>query len=63
MKELYTIDELADFLRVSPRTIRRYLKDGKIKGFKVNGKAWRFSDDEVARFIKEQQDSTSVNID
>ena len=63
MKELYTINELADFLRVSPRTIRRYLKDGKINGFKVNGKEWRFSDEEVSRYIQEQQKSTSVNID
>lgn len=62
MKELYTINELADFLRVSTRTIRRYIKEGKITGFKV-GQAWRFSDDEVARYIQELQESTSVNID
>lgn len=61
MKQLYTVDEVADFLRVSPRTIRRYIKDGKLNGFKV-GQAWRFSDTEVARFIQERQ-ATSVNID
>lgn len=62
MKELYTIEEVADFLRVSTRTIRRYIKEGKLKGFKV-GQAWRFPDEEVARYIQELQKSTSVNID
>lgn len=60
--KLYTIDEVADFLRVSTRTVRRYIKEGKISGFKV-GRGWRFSDTEISRFINEQQDSTSVNID
>ena len=62
MKQLYTIEEVADFLRVSIRTVRRYLKDGTIRGFKV-GQNWRISDEEVSRYINEQQKSTSVNID
>ncbi len=30
MKKLFTIDEVAEAIRVNPRTLRRWLKEGKI---------------------------------
>lgn len=34
---VYTIQETADLLKVSPRSIRRYINKGKLKAYRVAG--------------------------
>jgi excisionase family DNA binding protein len=41
MAKLMTVDEVADYLRVTKKTIYRLLKQGKISATKV-GNQWRF---------------------
>ena len=41
MKELMTVEEVANYLRVTERTIYRMLKRGKLPAIKV-GNRWRF---------------------
>src|ERR1700679_2840217 len=36
-QEVLTLDEAAERLNLSPRTVQRRLKHGQIKGFKVSG--------------------------
>ena len=36
----HTVTEAAEILRVDPETIRVWLREGKLKGFKV-GRGWR----------------------
>ena len=50
MSKLYSVEELAKELAVTTRTIRNYLKDGKLKGTKIGGQ-WRFSVEDLAEFI------------
>jgi excisionase family DNA binding protein len=40
MPEIYTPEEIAEKLKVSEQTIRRYLREGKMEGFKI-GNNWR----------------------
>lgn len=51
---MYTIQELAQFMKVSERTIYRMIK--KVDGPKPIrfGGSWRFSTDEVDRFVSQQ---------
>jgi len=37
MEELYTINQAAIALKVHPLTIRRYIREGKLKAFRVGG--------------------------
>lgn len=53
-QEYYTSEELAVMLGVTTRTIRNYLKDGKIKGYKIGGK-WRFSKGNIEEYIRSQK--------
>lgn len=42
MDELLTVDEVADILRLTPFSVRRLLKAGKLKGVKPGGTGqWR----------------------
>jgi excisionase family DNA binding protein len=37
MEELYTVYQAAGVLKVHPITIRRYIKEGKLKAFRAGG--------------------------
>ena len=40
-REIMTVEELSDYLRVHPSTVYRLLKHRRIPGFKI-GSDWRF---------------------
>ena len=46
-RRLGKIEAGADRLAVSPRTIRRYVAEGKLTGYRVGGKLLRVDLDEV----------------
>ena len=52
--EILTIRQVADYLKVTERTIYRLAAAGKIPAFKVGG-TWRFSRAEINRWIQRQQ--------
>ncbi len=52
--EIFTIKELALYLKLAEKTAYRLASDGILPGFKVGG-AWRFRKAEVDRWIKEQE--------
>jgi excisionase family DNA binding protein len=51
LETYWTVEEIAENLKVDQETVRRWLQDGKLKGVKV-GKNWRVSTDALAEFIK-----------
>jgi len=51
-RALFTIDEVADILRVHPTTIYRLLKRGGMPGFKVGG-SWRIGAAMLDSWIEE----------
>ena len=51
MDKLLTLKETAKILRVSERTIMRYLKSGKLKASKVG--RWRIKENDLEKFLKE----------
>ena len=50
---VYTLQEATALLKISERKFRSLLSDGKIKGFRI-GRVWRFTDEELIRFIKQE---------
>ncbi len=48
--KLYTVQEIADALRVHSRTAYRLVKEGKIKGIKV-GSQWRIPESSLLEYI------------
>ncbi len=46
MEHYYTLKDVMDITKLSERTIRRYLKQGKLIGNKV-GKEWRFTEENL----------------
>jgi DNA binding domain, excisionase family len=52
MKEkYYTVDEIAALIKIHPKTIQRYIREGRMKANKV-GKSWRVSGHDLSAFTE-----------
>lgn len=51
--EIFTLDDVAAYLKVGKRTVYRLAAAKKIPAFKVGG-AWRFSRADIDSWIKQQ---------
>ena len=52
--DIFTIKEVAGYLKLAEKTTYRLASEGKIPGFKVGG-SWRFRKSEIDRWIVEQE--------
>ena len=52
-EEILTVREVAEFLKVTERTIYRLATEGQIPSFKVGG-SWRFQRTDLIQWMNEQ---------
>jgi len=52
--ELITVSQVAEYLRIHPEVIRRWLREGKLQGHKVGG-VWRIDKAVIDTMLKEKQ--------
>lgn len=48
----YTSDEVAGMLKVTTESVRRWIRDGKLKSVKLSGKFIRISQGDLDEFVK-----------
>jgi len=60
-KEVYTTKETQEFLKVSPSTIKRLIKNGIIKAYKVGG-VYRIWGDEILKILSPKTGEKVYNI-
>ncbi len=51
--QIMTVEEVADFLKLSKITIYKLVKKGQLPGFRV-GNSWRFRKDKILEIISKQ---------
>ena len=51
--EIYTVEQAAEKLKVSPVTIREWLRNGTLPGHKV-GHFWRITDADIAEMLAQK---------
>lgn len=49
MEKIYTLQETADLLKVSTRSVLRYIKSGRLKATKIG--QWRVSESTLNEFL------------
>ena len=57
--KILTLEEAAEFLKVSKSAIRKWLKSGKLKGHKA-GRVWRFFQADLVSWLKENGGKKSI---
>ena len=55
-EDVFTVPELAQYLRMKPITIYKHVAGGKLPGFKV-GSQWRFKKKTIDLWIETQEKS------
>ena len=50
--KVYTVDEVADILQVTRRTVYNYIKEGKLNAKKI-GKSWRITSKDIEDLLYE----------
>ncbi len=56
-EDILTIREVADYLKITERTLYRLVQEGKLPAFKV-GNSWRFRREDLERWISDQSRGT-----
>lgn len=54
MEKLFTVKEVANYLKVAPHTIYRYIDEGKLKQIKVEGNV-RIKSSDLLAFVERTQ--------
>jgi len=57
-EKYYTVDEIAGLIKIHPKTIQRYIREGRLKASKV-GKSWRVSGHDLSTFTEGSETATA----
>lgn len=56
MDELLTTEEIAKELKYHIETVRKWIREGKLKAMRINRKEYRVKRSELERFLAEKQE-------
>ena len=55
----FTVEQIAQQIQVSEQTVRRWLRDGSIRGHSFGGKAgWRVKESDLNKFLETRRPSS-----
>lgn len=54
-KEYYTVEQISKMLNIHPKTIQRYIREGRLRATKV-GKSWRITGHNLSVFVESNGD-------
>lgn len=57
---IMTIKQVAEYLKVSPRTIYKLVKEGTIPTFKIMN-MWRFEQSQIDQWIRDKSENNKFN--
>ncbi len=52
MNELLTVSQVAEYLKLKPKTIRYKIKNKEIHGFIKVGRQWRIEESDLKKYIE-----------
>jgi len=55
MNGILTVRQIAEKLQVNTETVYRWLRDGKLTGYKAN-RLWRVSEQDLGAFLQRRQE-------
>lgn len=50
-KDYYTVKQISNMLNIHPKTIQRYIREGKLRAPKI-GKGWRITGHDLSTFVE-----------
>lgn len=59
-EHFYTVKQIAQMLNIHPKTIQRYIREGRLRATKI-GKSWRVTGHDLSRFTEENNNISKEN--
>ncbi|MFV0363005.1 MAG: helix-turn-helix domain-containing protein [Suipraeoptans sp.] len=56
-KDYYTVEQVSELLNIHPKTIQRYIREGKLPAAKL-GKSWRINGHDLSVYIESNKSSS-----
>ena len=53
-EKYYTVEQISQLLKIHPKTLQRYIREGKLRASKV-GKSWRISGHDLSIFMESEK--------
>lgn len=53
---IYSLAEIAQTLKTTVVTLRRYIRDGKLRARKIGGNEWYVSEEALAEFLQGERE-------
>lgn len=51
IKNYYTVEQISEMLKIHPKTIQRYIREGRLRAAKI-GKSWRVTGHDLSLFVE-----------
>lgn len=58
-EKFYTVEQISTMLNIHPKTIQRYIREGKLRASKI-GKGWRVTGHDLSVFTESEKSSGSL---
>lgn len=55
-EKYYTVERISEMLKIHPKTIQRYIREGKLRANKI-GKSWRITGHDLSVFIESKKNA------
>lgn len=52
-REYYTVEQVSGMLSIHPKTIQRYIREGRLRAAKI-GKSWRITGHDLSTFVESE---------
>lgn len=59
-EKYYTVDQISEMLKIHPKTIQRYIREGKLRANKI-GKSWRITGHDLSVFIENEKSAYGLD--
>lgn len=60
IKDYYTVEQISNMLNIHPKTIQRYIREGKLRATKI-GKGWRITGHDLSTFTESNSYETPAS--
>ena len=60
MNKYYSVEQISELLTIHPKTIQRYIREGKLNASKI-GKSWRITGHDLSLFIDNEKSAYAGN--
>lgn len=57
-RDYYTVEQISEMLNIHPKTIQRYIREGKLRAAKI-GKSWRVTGHDLSVFAEDNNDKSA----